>query len=238
MTQFETVLERINATKQRMETDITSRTASLFAGMDNKMLKAAKAFSTAAKSIQESRDLNPQGRERRLEEEKARLFEPTRQEYLDALQRARDLVAEGIAEVEAAALPQSDTGAERAPNIALWQFEVSQAKPDDWKALYEEHADDKDYIKLMEIAAKNNRNSASQLISAQGQTMNAAKSVRLDQLNSLFASLGVSAYAYNLSDYIHGGASVTGGSSDFKLSLWTDLENFNTAQIPVSTEGI
>jgi len=239
MTQYETVLNRISETKARVEGGIIEKTANLFDGMDEKMVNAAKTLKSAKDNVIADRGLNPEGRERRLRDLEEQHFEPVKQEYFDRVRQARELVSGAIGEIEAAALPQTDTGAERAPNIAIWQFEVSQAKPDDWGALYAEHADDKDYVKLMEIAAKGNPSSRAALATASAKKSTAMQSKTLAMMQRLSSSLSLSAYAYGLGDYLRGiSAAVNRGdfydSNSLDMIMWNNLLNYDASRMPQS----
>lgn len=242
MTQLETVLKRINATRTNAESSVTSKTAALFEGMDARILKAAKEFAANASFIRNSRDYNPEGRERLMQQKREQMFDPARQSYQNAIQQAKQIVTDSIAEIEVAALPKTDTGADRAANILLWEREIDYARLNDWESMYREHADDKDFMKLLELSAKRDTKSMDDMLKVRVETRKAVSSKRLSELQRLFNNLGLAGYFYELSDYIRESgefdASNNARITNLKMSTWVDLENFNTAKIPVSTTGV
>jgi|GEM_PF-1989325 len=239
-TQYETVLTRINDTKIKAESGITEKTAKLFDGMDEKMISAAKKLKAYKDPINANRGLNPEGRETQLREAEAKYFEPVKQTYLDAVQQAKQSVLDAIEEIQSASLPQTDTGAERAANIALWQFEVNQAKPGDWKSLYAEHADDRDYMKLLEIAAKNNTSTRDALMAASTEKSTATQSKTLSKLQRLFNTLTLGAYAYGLPAHIRNVGTVQDPFLDVSpkvdMIMWNNLLNYDSSRMPQSAK--
>lgn len=223
MTQYEQIKARITDTKKDTLENAVIRAAKQFEGLDQKMIRASQNYATFVKDIEKNTDLTQGAKNRIIGEKHAETVGSVKAEYLEAIEKAKMIIDEGLADIEAAVKPQCNTGDERFANIPIWQYELATANRDELKAMYESNADDIDFCRLFQAHSKQNGDSREIVATARSELMMLTSFEKLNEVKRLISNLHMM-YFFKTGDFIKEKASYQAASVQTEPTSWLNID--------------
>lgn len=235
MSQFERVIDRINKKKHDVFCNVIDVLAKKFDGIDAHVYKAAKELKQASDKINSDTGLNYEGKRKRLDEARQDLND-LREIYQQGVLHSREVIATIPDKIAEAIPPQTVTEAirpdTRMVNIHLWERELATANADELDTLFRTNADNKDFMRLLNVAEKQNKEISTALIPVRAELKKAMEYQRIIDLQALFNTISgvflweISARLRHMkaADYLRSEV------PQAHISHWQSLERFQ--QIP------
>jgi hypothetical protein len=224
-TQYDEIISRTENIKPDVLKATANKITKMFEGMDTKMLKAAKQYSEAVTAVNARHDLSQQGKKEHGERLRQELYDPVKNQYLTGLEEAIKVVNDGVSKITDELKPRSDTGADRAINLIMWEKEIAASRGHKLHNLILENADDMDFTRLVAAMSNIKPDAAEYYALKKMELIGYTECKEMRALRRFLENCRL-CYTYSVSAHLREIANGDIERDDVRISHWNHLEKY------------